>query len=116
MIKLGFLRPSTLYSIFVCFQRPAFLCDFFSNFFSSKPPSIFTRNETFCHHEGLLKVFVHYATYPRPSSKNFVEKFRKKSSSFCFFKGFRLRKMGFLLFPVVEEWFSRFMRIPSGIF
>ena len=24
--------------------------------------------------------------------------------------------MGFLLLPVGEEWFSRFMRIPSGIF
>ena len=24
--------------------------------------------------------------------------------------------MNFLLFPVGEEWFSRFMRIPSGIF
>ena len=24
--------------------------------------------------------------------------------------------MGFLLFPVGEEWFSRLMRIPSGIF
>ena len=33
-----------------------------------------------------------------------------------FFKCFRLRKMGFLLFPVEEEWFSRYMRIHSGIF
>ena len=33
-----------------------------------------------------------------------------------FFKGLRLRKMGFLLFPVAEELFSRFMGIPSGFF
>ena len=34
-----------------------FLCKFFSNLFSSKLPSIFTRNETFCEHKELLKVF-----------------------------------------------------------
>ena len=33
-----------------------------------------------------------------------------------FFKCFRLREMFFLLFPLGEQWFSRFMRIPSGIF
>ena len=46
------------------------------------------------------------------------EKFRKFFSTiFCFFfKGLRLRKMGFLLFPVAEELFSRFMGIPSGFF
>ena len=32
-----------------------------------------------------------------------------------FFKGLRLRKMGFLLF-LVEELFSRFMGIPMGFF
>ena len=110
VLKLGFLRPSPLCPIFVCFQRPAFFMRLFFVFIEA--PSIFTRNETFCEHEGLLKVFVHYATYRRPS-KNF----KKNFLNFLFFyKGFRLRKMGFLLFPVGEEWFSRFMRIPSGIF
>ena len=33
-----------------------------------------------------------------------------------FFEGLRLRKMGFLLFPLGEELFSRFMGIPSGFF
>ena len=47
--------------------------------------------------------------------------FQKKSNFFplnflFFFKGLRLRKMGFLLFPVAEELFSRFMGIPSGFF
>ena len=35
---------------------------------------------------------------------------------FLFFKCFRLREMGFLLFPVGEEWLPRFMPILSGIF
>ena len=35
---------------------------------------------------------------------------------FLFFKTFPVEKDGFLLFPVGEEWFSRFMRIPSCIF
>ena len=57
-LKLGFLRPSTLCPIFVFFFKDwCFLCDFSSNLFSSKLPSIFTKNETFCEHKGLLKVF-----------------------------------------------------------
>ena len=32
------------------------------------------------------------------------------------FKVFRWERMGFLLFSVGEEWFSRLTRIPSGIF
>ena len=45
------------------------------------------------------------------------ETIKKFFLNFVFFlKGFPLRKMGFLLFPVMEEWFSRCMRIPSGIF
>ena len=43
--------------------------------------------------------------------KSILEKFRKNSSFFCFF----LKKNCFLLFPVGQEWFSRLMRIPSGI-
>ena len=49
--------------------------------------------------------------------KTFFEKFRNFFPYFSgFLKSFRLRQMGFLLFPGGEEWFSRFMRIPSGIF
>ena len=33
-----------------------------------------------------------------------------------FFKGSRLRKMGFMLFPDGEELFSRFMGIPLEFF
>ena len=109
VLKLGFLRPSTLSDFF---QRPFFLCDFFSNPFSSKPPSIFTRNETFCEHKGLLKA----VGTIRLTGDLHQKIFEKFSLIFCFLKCFRLRKMFFLLFPVGEEWFLRFMRIPSGIF
>ena len=87
----------------------------FSNLFSSKrpPPSIFTRNELFCEHKGLLKIFGFMRLTGDLHQKNFRKIF---SSIFCFLKDFQLRKMGFLLFPVEEEWFSRFMRVPSGIF
>ena len=53
-----------------------------------------------------FRVFRHYATYRRPSSKKVFEKFRKQLN-FSFLKGFQLRKMGFSVFPVGEKWFSR---------
>ena len=117
VLKLGFLRPSTLCPIFVSFSKTCFLCDFFSNSFSSKLPSLFTRNETFCEHKGLLKVFG-TVRFTGDLQKFFFRKMTKYFFQFsCFFKkSFRLRKMGFLLFPVGEEWFSTSMRIPSGIF
>ena len=107
----------TLYPIFVFLKTAVFLCDFFSNLFSSKPPQFFTRNETFCEHKALLKVFgtmrlagdLHQKNF-RKISKNFFPQFS------VLFKGLRLRKMGFPLFPVAEELFSRFMGIPSGFF
>ena len=97
-LKIRFSQAQHVISDFVCFQRPAFFhATFFSNVFSSKPPpSIFTRDETFFEHEGLLKVFVHCATYRRPSSKNFVEKFRNKIFlNFLFFERFSVEKDGF---------------------
>ena len=50
--------------------------------------------------------------------KKFFEKFRQNIFLIFlfFFKFLRLRKMGFLLFPVGEELFSRLMGIPSGFF
>ena len=92
----------------------------FSSLFSSKPPSILTRNETFCEHKGgLLKFFGTMRL-----TWDLLQKFFWKKLDFIFFlfsaflEGFRFRKF-FLLFPVGEKWFhqgSRFMRIPSGIF
>ena len=44
-----------------------------SNLFSSKPPSIFTRNEAFCEHKGLLK-----AVGTIQLTRDLQEKIRKK--------------------------------------
>ena len=51
-----FLRPSTLYPIF--FSKTGVFCmRLFHFFFIEVPPSIFTKNETFCDCKGLVKVF-----------------------------------------------------------
>ena len=101
-----------------------FICDFFDFFFIEvPPPSIFTKNETFCDCKGLVKGFGTMRlqkNLPVTFKKFFehiLEKFRKIFSfNFLFFSGFPLRKIVFLLFSVGEEWFSRLMPIPSGIF
>ena len=81
--------------------------------FHRSTPSIFTRNEAFCEHKGLLKVF---GIMPLTGDLR-----RKKFLKFFFLKFLYFWKVfgwgsWILLFPVGEEWFSRFMRIPSGIF
>ena len=91
-------------------------CFFYATFFLicfHRSPSIFTRNETFCEHKALLKVFGTMRLAGDLHQKIFEKIF---FLNFLFFKGLRLRKMGFLLFPVGEELFSRFMGIPSGFF
>ena len=111
VLKIGFLRPSMLYPIFVFLRPPFFLCDF-SNLFSSKPPQFLLETKRL-RAQITVQGFRHYATCRRPSSKKFSKIF---FLNFLFFKGLRLRKMGFLLFPVGEEFFSRFMGIPFGFF
>ena len=100
-----------------CFFSAFFACYFFSKFFSSKPPSIFTVNETFCKHKGLLKVFGIMRLTGDLLQKNFRKVSIFFSLFFCFFFNVpSCERWVFLLFPVGEEWFSRFMRIPSGYF
>ena len=114
VLKLGFLRPSTLYPNFVFFLTTGvFSMRLFFYFVFIEAPSISTRNETFFEHKGLLKVFGTLRLTGDLRQKNFRE--ISKNLFSVFMKCFRLRKI-FLLFPVGEEWFSRFMRIPSGIF
>ena len=88
----------------------------FFKFVFIKAPSIFTRNETFCEHKALLKVFGTMRLAGDLHQKNFRKISKIFSLNFLFFKGLRLRKMGFLMFPVGEELFSRFMGFPSGFF
>ena len=111
-LKIRFSQAQHAMSDF-CFQRPVFFCEFFSNLFSSKLPSIFTRNETFCEHKELLKVF----STVRFTGDLQLKNFSKNDAIFLifcfFFKLFSVEKDGF---PVGEELFSRSMRIPSGVF
>ena len=90
------------------FSMPLFL-----KFVSPKPLLNFCRKRKVLRELTTPQGFRHYATYRRPS-KIFLKKF---FLIFCFFfKRFFVEKDGFLLFSVGEEWFSRLMRIPSGIF
>ena len=108
-LKLGFLQPSTLYPIFVS-KIGVFSMRLFSNLFSSMPPLIFTRNETFCEHKGLLRVFGTIRL-----TGDLLPKISENFLPFLFWQVFG-REYGFLLFPVEEKLFSSLMRIPSGIF
>ena len=65
----------------------------FLNLLLSKPPSLFTRNET---NIGTPDGFRQYATYRRPSSKNFSNKSLKSIfSTFRFLKVSSCGKSGF---------------------
>ena len=82
------------------FQRAVFfLCDLFSNLFSSKPPSIFTRNETFCEHEGLLNVFGTMRLAGGLHQKSFSKNFEN------FFLLFFVEKDGFCCFQLGKNGF-----------
>ena len=109
VFKLGFLRPSTLYPIFVFFKAGVFSMRLFKIRFHRSPPHFLQETKRF----GSVKdssTFSALCDLPETFIKKFFPSF------FCFLKEFPLRNMGFLLFPVGEEWFSRLMRIPSGIF
>ena len=114
-LKITFSQAQHAISDFCFFLKTAvFSMRLFFYFVFIEAPSIFTRNETFCEHKALLKVFgtmrLAGDLHQKNLRKNFFLNF------LFFFKGLRLRKMGFLLFPVGEELFSRFMGIPSGFF
>ena len=114
-LEIRFSQAQHAISDFCFFKRPLFfLCDFL---FSSKPPQFFTRTETFCEHKAFLKIFGTMRLAEDLHQKNFRKISKIFFLNFLFFlKGLRLRKMSFLLFPVGEELFSRFMGIPSGVF
>ena len=57
VLKLAFLRPSTLYPIFEFLKTAVFSMRLFFLICFHRSPSIFTRNETFCEHKALLKAF-----------------------------------------------------------
>ena len=114
-VKIRFSRVRDAISDFCCFkirQNWCFSMRLFKKFVSLKLLLNFCQKRNVLRELRTPQGFRHYATYRKPSkifSKNCF-------LNFLFFKGFSLRKMGFLLFSVGEEWFSRLMRILPGIF
>ena len=105
-VKIRFSQVRHAISDFCCFKRPVFfLCDFL---FHRSPSSILPETKRFAKVKDSSR-FSALCDLPETIKKIFF-------FNFLFFKGFSLRKMSFLLFSVGEEWFSRLMRILSGIF
>ena len=113
--KIRFSRAQHAISDFCFFKdRCFFYATFFSNLFSSKTPQFLLETKRFVSIKHCSR-FSALCDLPETFIKKLFEKFF--SSIFCFFlKGLRMRKMGFLLFPIGEELFSRFMGIPSEFF
>ena len=111
MLKLGFLRCGTLYPIFVVLKD---LCFFYATFlkicFTEAPPQFLPETKRFARVKDSSR-FSALCDLPE-TIRNIFEKFRIFFLNFLFFKGFSLRKMGFLLFSVGEEWFSRMSFYP----
>ena len=112
VLKLGFLRPGTLYPIFVVLKdRCFFYATFLKMCFTEAPAQFLPETKRFAR----VKDFSRFsALCDLPETIKYI--FEKFFFNFLFFKGLSLRKMGFLLFLVGEELFSSLMRIFSGIF
>ena len=117
MLKFGFFQAQHAISDFLSKKTGVFSMRLFKKFVSPKPLLSFCQKRNVLRELRTPQGFRHYVTYRRPSkifSKNFGIFFPQ---IFCsFFKGFSLRKICFLLLSVGEEWFSRLMPPPSGIF
>ena len=85
-LKLGFLKPSTLYPIF--FKPAFFLCDFFLICFHRSPPQILLETKRFA------------SINPETFIKKFFRKISKKFLNFLFEK-FSVEKDGFF---AVSSW------------
>ena len=116
-LKIGFSEAQHAISQLFFLSPAFFLCYFFLMFSSKPPPQFLLKMKRFASIKGCSR-FSALCDLPETFFKKFFEKFRifPYFSVFFFKKCFRLRKMDFLLFPVGKEWFSRFMRIPSGSF
>ena len=121
-LKVRFSQAQHAISDF--FQRPVFfICDFFDFFFIEVPPQFLPKMKRFATLKdssrfSALCDFKKIAGDLQKNFGNFLKKIQKNFSfNFLFvFKVFRWGRWVFLLFSVGEEWFSRLMPIPSGIF
>ena len=111
LLKIGFLRPSTLYPIFVFLKDRYFFCDFFEICFHRSPPQFLEETKRFASPKDSSR-FLALCDLPETNFENSGNKI----SQSVLLKGFPLKTMGFLLFPVREEWLLRLMCIPSGLF
>ena len=107
VLKLDFL--STLYPNF---SRPSFFSmGLFSGLFLPKPTllaaSFFSRNEMFCEHRGLLRVF---SAYRRPSSIKFSTK-NIFFLIFLFFEKFYVKQNSFRCLQLVANPFGYFLAL-----
>ena len=88
-------------TILIYFKTGVFsiLCDFFIICFYRSPLSIFTRNQKFCEHRGLLKISALY-------QEIFFEKSSKIFFNFSFFFRFSAEQDGvFCCFPLAKNTF-----------
>ena len=114
-LKIRFSQAQHAVSDFCFFKDCFFYAPFFLICFH-RSPSILLETKRFASIKHCSR-FSALCDLPETFIKKIFEKFRKFFFvNFLFFKGLRLRKMGFLLFPVGEELCSRFMGIPSGFF
>ena len=113
VLKVGFLNASTLYPICFFFQRPVFfLCDFFLICFHRSRPQFLPETKRFASIKGCSR-FSALCDLPETVIKRFS---KKKFLNCLFFEMCSFEIDEFFAVSSWEEWFSRLMRIPSGIF
>ena len=89
VLKLGFLRPSTLYPIFVFFKRPVFfLCGFFKFYFHRSPPQFSQETKLFTRVKE-SSTFSALCDLPETFFKKIFENFRNFFLIFVSWKIFR---------------------------
>ena len=103
-LKIRFSEAQHAISEFFFKDRRFFYATFFE-FVFIEPPQFLPKMKRFTSIKDCSR-FSALCDLPKTFFKKFFEKFRNFFSLFLFF----------LLFSVGEEWFPRFMRIPSSIF
>ena len=105
--RLHYIEKIALLTSFI-FSRSAFYgtMHFSLSCFHHSPPSIFTRNKTFCHHRGLRRVFDAmlltgdiFSKLPETNVANFPPFYH-------FLRIFRLRKTTSPVLRVASDYFS----------
>ena len=115
VFKLGFFRPSSLYPHFYFLKIGVFSMRLFSKLFSSKPLLNFSLETKRFANIKDSSVFSALCDLPEIFIKKIQKISKIFSSFFCFWKGFRLIKMGLFSFPLGKMVFESYAFF-SGIF